>query len=155
MTEVPDSAAGTKRVRLRAPLLVLKVRVEDDGRVFFGYAKNISRGGIFIATTNPREPGTQVKVEIPLPFTAGQAVQCTCEVVWKREFKRKAPYEPGMGLKFVDLPEAVGQGIDAWVQSTNQGSHRRRRNLNRIPPCCRTLFRAKVASQSRRQRLPA
>ncbi|MFA5515258.1 MAG: PilZ domain-containing protein [Desulfuromonadales bacterium] len=116
MTEVQGSAAGNKRARLRAPLLVLKVRVEDNGRVFFGYAKNIGRGGLFIATTNPREPGTRIKVEIPRPFAPKQTVQCTCEVVWKREFSRKSSYEPGMGLKFLDLPDADAEQLDTWIQ---------------------------------------
>ncbi len=117
MSETPDTLQGNKRARLRAPLLVLKVRLEDNGRVFFGYASNISRSGIFIATTNPREPGSQFKVEIPLPAPLGMVVQCTCEVVWKREFSRKSLHDPGMGLKFLDLPEATAESIDAWVKT--------------------------------------
>lgn len=115
MSDTPEPAQGDKRARLRAPLLVLKVRLEDGGKVFFGYARNISRSGIFIATTNPREPGSRFKVEIPLPAPIAQLVQCSCEVVWKREFSLKSKYEPGMGLKFLDLPEEVAATIEHWV----------------------------------------
>lgn len=115
MSDTPDQTKGDKRARLRAPLLVLKVRLEDGGKVFFGYARNLSRSGIFIATTNPREPGSRFKVEIPLPAPIGQIVQCSCEVVWKREFSLKSRYEPGMGLKFLDLPEEVATLIENWV----------------------------------------
>ncbi len=116
MEKMPENGNTDQRARLRAPLLVLKVRLEDNGKVFFGYAKNISRGGIFIASTNPREPGTRFIVEIPLPYASGNFAQCTCEVVWKREFSRNSVYEPGMGLKFVDLPEVVGKELDRWIR---------------------------------------
>lgn len=116
MDKVPEIGKADKRARLRVPLLVLKMRLEDGGKVFFGYAKNISRGGFFIASSNPREPGTQFRVEIPLPFANGKHVQSTCEVVWKREYNPSSPYEPGMGLKFIDLPEAVAVELERWIQ---------------------------------------
>ncbi|MBE0596034.1 MAG: PilZ domain-containing protein [Desulfuromonadales bacterium] len=115
MSETPKIGDVDQRARLRAPLLVLKVRLEDGGKVFFGYARNISRSGMFIATTNPREPGSQFQVELTLPPT-GQRLQCSCEVVWKREFSLKSAYEPGMGLKFLDLPPAAAIALDDWIK---------------------------------------
>jgi uncharacterized protein (TIGR02266 family) len=117
MIDMPGNGKTDKRARLRAPLLVLKVRVEDNGRVFFGYAKNISKGGLFIASSNPREPGSRFLVEVPLPYANGKTARCTCEVVWKREFSRDSPYEPGMGLKFIDLPETFAAELDRWIQA--------------------------------------
>jgi hypothetical protein len=38
-------------------------------------------------------------------------------VVWQRQFKKKSSFEPGMGLKFIDLPEADAVAIDGWVKS--------------------------------------
>jgi uncharacterized protein (TIGR02266 family) len=105
------------RKNLRAPLMVLKVKVDDGRKVFFGYAKNISHSGLFIATTNPREPGTSFHVEVPLPSPLNRKLNCTCEVVWKRDFTPKSPYEPGMGLKFVDLPKNEAEAIQRWVLS--------------------------------------
>jgi uncharacterized protein (TIGR02266 family) len=117
MAEETGQGGGNARRNLRAPLLVLKVKVDDGRKVFFGYAKNISRSGLFIATTNPREPGTSFQVEIPLPPPVNRKLICTCEVVWKRDFSPKAIYEPGMGLKFLDLPEAQAEEIHRWVLS--------------------------------------
>ena len=105
----------SKRRDLRAPLIVQKIKIEDDQKVFFGYSKNISRSGMFIASVNPLEPGTQVEVEIPLPSNHEQAVRCRCEVVWKRRFSKKSIYEPGMGLKFIDIPEDLATELDNWV----------------------------------------
>lgn len=104
-----------KRKKLRAPLLVLKVRLDDGGKVFFGYAKNISRTGIFIATSNPRTPGDRFRLEMTLPPCG--TFQAGCEVVWKREFSIKSRQDPGMGLKFIDLAEDVGGCIEKWVES--------------------------------------
>lgn len=121
MSEKPNDSRSTgeqedKRKKLRAPLLVRKVQLDDGGKVFFGYAKNISCDGIFIATANPRAPGSRFRLEMTLPaveFT----FQATCEVVWKREFSLKSPHdEPGMGLVFVDLPGDVAERINAWVE---------------------------------------
>jgi uncharacterized protein (TIGR02266 family) len=115
MTEATGQDGASARKNLRAPLMVLKVKVDDGRKVFFGYAKNISRGGLFIATTNPREPGTSFQVEIPFPPPIHRKMICTCEVLWKREFTPKSPYEPGMGLKFLNLPDSDAEEIHRWV----------------------------------------
>ncbi|MDT8420801.1 MAG: PilZ domain-containing protein [Desulfuromonadales bacterium] len=113
-----DPAAGTqlsKRRDLRTPLIVQKVKIESDQKVFFGYSKNISKSGMFIASVNPLEPGTQVEVEIPLPSDPQKSIRCRCEVIWKRLFAKKSIYEPGMGLKFLDLSEEMATELDSWV----------------------------------------
>jgi hypothetical protein len=120
MTESTEGRArlqGNRRLSLRSPLIVLKARIDQDKMSFFGYAKNISRGGMFISSINPREPGSQFRVEFPLPTPIDQRVQCDCEVVWKRIYSPKAIYEPGMGLKFLNLPEEIAEAIDAWINS--------------------------------------
>lgn len=104
------------RKDLRAPLIVYRLRFDDGQRTFFGYSKNISRSGMFIATVSPREPGSRFEVEIPLPPPLGRTVRCTCEVVWSRQFERRASHEPGMGLRFLDLPEEDSAAIDAWIR---------------------------------------
>lgn len=113
-----DSHTGTqlsKRRALRTPLIVQKVKIELDKKVFFGYSKNISKSGMFIASVNPLDPGTQVEVEIPLPSDPQKTIRCRCEVIWKRLFAKKSIYEPGMGLKFLDLPEAMELELDSWA----------------------------------------
>ncbi|HKL25898.1 MAG TPA: PilZ domain-containing protein [Desulfuromonadales bacterium] len=106
----------SQRSSLRAPLIVEKVPCQDGQKTFFGYAKNISSGGLFISTVKPREPGEQVTIEITLPMPGKPSFRCLCEVVWKRHFHKKSPYEPGMGLKFIDLPKETAETIDTWVK---------------------------------------
>lgn len=105
-----------QRTSLRSPLLVLKVRYDDGRKTFFGYAKNISRGGVFIATVNPRDPGSRFHVEIPLPAPLCTTLQCFCEVIWKRDYRPDSPYEPGMGLRFIDLPEELAERLNRWIK---------------------------------------
>ncbi len=116
----PPEKNPDPRKHLRAPLIVLKVKVADGRKTFFGYARNISRSGMFIPATAPRKPGSRFRVELPLPAPVNRTVECTCEVIWARHYSRKSRYEPGMGLKFIDLPEEVADDIDRWVKANGQ-----------------------------------
>jgi len=103
-----------RRRNLRSHLLVLNVRGEASNKSFFGYAKVISRGGMFIATVNPREIGEEFMIEFSLPDKT--PVRCKCRVVWRRDFLPRALHEPGMGIKFLDMVEEIGNKIDRWVK---------------------------------------
>ncbi len=111
-----------QRRTLRAPLLVQKLRFEEKRKFFFGYSKNLSRGGMFIATVNPLEPGSRVHVEIPLPPPRTDAVRCECEVIWKRPYRANSSHEPGMGLRFIDLPTEAAVVIDGWAREAEKDS---------------------------------
>lgn len=115
-----DKAQADLRKNLRAPLIVQKVHVDVERTVFFGYSKNLSRSGMFIATTNPLAKGEQIDLEIPLPEHLSGTVRCRCEVVWRRPLRKSLPFEPGMGLKFIDMPVNVSQQIDDWIKSQEQ-----------------------------------
>ena len=106
-----------KRLATRYPLIVEKIPIEDGHKTFFGYAKNISRGGLFIGTVKPREPGEKFTIELVLPTNPKHKIRCECEVVWKRHFFKKTPHEPGMGLRFLDLSDHDGDQIESWVDS--------------------------------------
>lgn len=103
-----------KRKDLRVPILVTKVKGSDHGKAFFGYAKNLSRAGLFIQTINPKDEYEKFRIEFTLPGD-DEAITCTAEVVWKRDFLPYAKYEPGMGLKFLDIDEEIAEKIDRWI----------------------------------------
>lgn len=104
-----------KRRAARSPLIVEKIPCGDGYKTLFGYAKNVSRGGLFISTVKPREPGEEFLIELTLPTKPQHIIRCQCQVVWKRHFIRKEKNEPGMGLRFVGLADEDGDKIDAWV----------------------------------------
>ncbi|WP_225073436.1 PilZ domain-containing protein [Desulfuromonas sp. CSMB_57] len=120
------------RTHLSPPLLVLRENEERGARPFFGYARNISCGGLFIATANPRTPGERFTLLVPIP-PLGEAISCQCEVVWGRNFSRKSTLEPGMGLRFVDLPETVAETLDRWVRRCESKQAARRLRELQIP----------------------
>jgi hypothetical protein len=103
------------RVPLAAPITVLKSDGNGGPKTFFGYAKNISRSGMMIGATSPKEPGTKYVLEIPIP-ALDLVATCTCEVVWKRDWAKQKCHEPGMGLRFLDLPEEIAAAIDDWLR---------------------------------------
>lgn len=104
-----------RRKNLRNPIPVLRVKVDEDRRVFFGYARNISRTGLFITTLNPREVGERFPVEITFGEPINQITQAVCEVVWNRGYSKNSEHDPGMGLKFIELDDEVATAIEQWV----------------------------------------
>jgi uncharacterized protein (TIGR02266 family) len=104
---------GDRRRSLRSPIIVFKVKEEERGHLF-GYAKNISRSGLFITSINPRTPGEQFRISFQIPETQIR-VCCRCEIVWMRKYDEEGKLEPGYGIRFLDLPEETAQAIEAWV----------------------------------------
>ncbi len=114
--ESEKPTGGDARKHFRAPLIIQKVLVAGQPPAFFGYSKNISKSGMFIATTNPIEAGEEITLEFPLPAPLTGTVRCKCEVVWKRPNGSHLPFEPGMGMRFVDMPTEVTEQLDEWIK---------------------------------------
>jgi uncharacterized protein (TIGR02266 family) len=118
--EQPERPVADKRAKLRAPLMIKKIRLDDGEKVFFGYSTNLSCSGLFISTVNPAEPGSRFQIEVPLPAPINRDVRCQCETIWKRSYSPKSPYEPGMGLRFIDLSDEDKKEIENWVKSRQE-----------------------------------
>ena len=104
------------RKLLSKPITVLNADNDNGHKTFFGYAKNISRSGMMIGTTNPRELGTRYRLEIPIPEPVNVTAICDCEVVWTRVWHKELCHDPGMGLRFIDLPREVATAIEDWIE---------------------------------------
>jgi uncharacterized protein (TIGR02266 family) len=110
---------ANRRKNLRKQILVLKVKGSGSRGAFFGYAKTISKGGMFIASVNPRKVGEEFEINFELPGTKEKAT-CRCKVAWMREYDPGSiRYEPGMGITFIDLAEDKRTKIDEWVKNGN------------------------------------
>jgi uncharacterized protein (TIGR02266 family) len=108
-----------RREHLRIPTDV-EVSLGSDHNFFVGWSENISEGGLFVATHQLVPVGTvmdlTLKAEPHLPETTVRV-----EVRWLRktdELTSDCP--PGMGLKFVDLPADVAEGIHAFVATRRE-----------------------------------
>ena len=111
---IKPTKPSDRRNDLREPIIVFKIVEDNNQQHLFGYAKNISRSGLFIASINPREPGERFYITFQIP-TTGIRARCQCDVVWTRRYKQGSKLEPGYGIRFLDLPEDIASAIDNWI----------------------------------------
>src|SRR5580765_1794797 len=105
-----------RRRELRTPLRVIRIEAKEVRKIeiFFGYASNISKSGIFIQTTNPRAVGTKVNMKFSLPTK--ETIDCEAEVVWTRNYSGSNS-NPGMGMRFSRItPESIAT-VEKFVKS--------------------------------------
>lgn len=98
-----------------------RVRVEADvgllsqSHFYTGLSRDLSRGGLFVATYQPKPPGTTVALYFVLPN--GHTVHADGVVAWTSEASADCP--PGMGIAFEHLaPEDVAAIEDFCRQRT-------------------------------------
>src|SRR5262245_38878282 len=95
-----------KRASERVPVaLRIRLRYQAVDQFISKFAVNISRGGMFLSSRNPKPTGTELYFEIRLaddsPLITGSG-----EVRWTREYDRAQPDEPhGMGIQFLELTD--------------------------------------------------
>ena len=82
------------------------------------FATNISRGGVFIRTREPKPVGTQVDLEIRLA-TGESVIRSRGVVRWVAAANPKArpPVAPGMGIQFLQLDEASRELVERMVSA--------------------------------------
>jgi uncharacterized protein (TIGR02266 family) len=92
------------RESVRVPL-DLNVNFESRGEVRKCMMKNLSAGGIFVATESPLPLGTPFNVRIQIKRT-GEEIELPGEVVTVGASANLAEEKHGMGIRFVHLDEA-------------------------------------------------
>ncbi len=115
----PHTLAPEKRKHAREEKIALKAVVDRDGKEFLGYIKNLSRGGMFIATPNPKKEGEVFTVTFRLPGVETIEIRCRCRVVWQRGLDTKKGYVPGMGVEFVEQDRGLLDRIEYWISCGN------------------------------------
>jgi len=79
------------------------VKIFTNGGTYLGGLRDISEGGISVATETPYEVGYEMFVSIELPESL-ETVTALAEVVWVHPLE--AAFHPtGMGLKFLALKD--------------------------------------------------
>ena len=103
----------------RAPVS-LKVRFKSATVDEFieQYARDISRGGIFIKSKSPMPIGTLLKFEFQLKDES-RLIHGVGRVVWKRDTEEANGEEkpPGMGIKFIKMDPQSRQLVEQIVSS--------------------------------------
>ena len=97
-----DRRTGRGRVPVETDIGLL-----SDSHFYVGLSQDLSQGGVFVATYEPRRPGTRVTLCFVLPD--GHAVEAGGVVRWVREASEAAP--PGMGVAFQEIAKEDVQAI--------------------------------------------
>ncbi len=108
-----DSRFAHSRAHPRAPLAV-KVRYSTpEGKQFESLTGGIGGGGLFIESSNPLSPGTEMSLEFALPDRPWEKVKAKAKVAWTRMKPERFLLFPGMGVQFTEItPEARAQVIE-------------------------------------------
>jgi len=93
------SSDDERRLHERCPI-ELSVEYKRVNTFFSDYAKNISRGGTFIATTRPVAIGTEFVFALKVPGLS-EPLRLRGKVVWTIAVAQASPENPaGMGIEF-------------------------------------------------------
>ena len=108
-----------KRGAARSPFLLLQIKGKHYEKIFIAETRDVSRGGLSLASGQPLAVGDRFPVEFVLPDEV-TTVRCTCEVVWTKELGSGGVHAPGVGVKFVDLGNAQKRLIGEWVTRSEE-----------------------------------
>jgi uncharacterized protein (TIGR02266 family) len=79
---------------------VVRVEFHDE---YWGFTKNLSKGGAFILTPDPMELGDEFLLKLHMP-DGGEPIEVGCKVVWTNKYgKETHDLRRGMGIKFLTL----------------------------------------------------
>ena len=108
-----ERTQGAFVVRMRFPRL-------EDYR--YRYTRDLSRGGVFIQTLNPKPAGA--KVVLVLEPRGGRAVSISGEVVTSLGPEEAAArqLQPGMGIRFLDLDADKRRAIETTLENWDVGA---------------------------------
>jgi uncharacterized protein (TIGR02266 family) len=100
---VPLPVSDGERRRAPRMLVDLEVDYASEENYLFAYITDISATGIFVRTTTPEAPGTQLNLRFSSE-NAG-AIEVEGEVIWVNPYRPGTPdnLHPGMGIRFLNL----------------------------------------------------
>lgn len=111
---LPPAARELGRQRERHSLQTA-IDLRSDSNFFTGFSTNLSEGGVFLATYQELEPGTEVELTLTLPGQPGLRVSGT--VKWTRELSEREPdLTPGLGIQFNALEAESLDAIRSFVK---------------------------------------
>ncbi len=103
----------------RRSVIRMKVRFPDLTTLLENYAKDISHGGIFIPTNDPKPIGIVITLTLIHPET-GEEVELQGEVVrvvteGEAREKKDQRLIPGMGVKFIQVSQEQQSALDKFL----------------------------------------
>jgi uncharacterized protein (TIGR02266 family) len=102
--------------------MVLEVKGKRFDEIFLAYADNMGLGGLRLSTSHPLKVGDHFPVEFVLPDKITK-INCTCEVVWRKESCDSGSVSEGVGVRFIDLSQQIKKAIGSWIEQEEKGKH--------------------------------
>jgi len=104
----------------RAPL-AMKIRyTTPEGRQLDSLTGGIGAGGLFIESSAPLAPGTELSVEFSLPDRPWEKYKAKAKVAWTRNKPERHLFFPGMGVQFTNIDEKARNELVRLVEALNR-----------------------------------
>lgn len=111
---MPHDTSESRRASPRVPV-DCGVTFTSESNFYVGFTENVSRGGLFVATTDLLPPGTPVNLRFTLP---GETSPTYVDGVvrWQRWAEDVGEQiAPGLGIEFVELDPVIRARIEEFV----------------------------------------
>lgn len=115
-----DARFAHSRSHPRAPLAIKVHCTTEDGKRFDSLTGGIGGGGLFIESSTPLAPGTELSVEFALPDRPNQKFATRAKVAWTRSKPERYLLFPGMGIQFTDIDSEAQTRLIDLVDSLNR-----------------------------------
>jgi type IV pilus assembly protein PilZ len=115
-----DTRFAHSRAHPRAPLAI-KVRcTTSEGQQFDSLTGGVGGGGLFIESSAPLSPGTEMTVEFSLPDRPADKYKAKAKVAWSRSKPERYLLFPGMGVQFTEIEDEAQQRLIDLVNALNR-----------------------------------
>ena len=108
------------RAHARAPLAVKVKYTTPEGKQFDSLTGGIGGGGLFIESSQPLAPGTELAVEFALPDRPWEKHKAKAKVAWTRNKPERFLLFPGMGVQFTEIDEKSRHDLVELVAALNR-----------------------------------
>ena len=117
------------RIETNVAVRISTIEPERDpwtGRPFFRASKeicaNVSRGGAFVKTTEPLDPGRRLLVEVHLP--SGRPLEAIGRVAWTKRIMtpHSRDAESGIGVEFIGGAAEQFIALESYINSRQDRS---------------------------------
>lgn len=115
-----DARFAHSRAHPRAPLAVKVRYMTPDGKQFDSLTGGIGGGGLFIESSTPLAPGTELSVEFALPDRPWERLKAKAKVAWTRNKPERYLLFPGMGVQFTDIDPGCQRQLVELVTALNR-----------------------------------
>ncbi len=116
---VSDDDARFSQVRAhpRVPLAVKVRYTTPEGKQFESLTGSIGAGGLFIESSAPLAPGTELSIEFALPDRPLEKHRVKAKVAWTRSKPERYVLFPGMGVKFTAIDDQARHELVQLVEA--------------------------------------